>query len=215
MKRLPIGLVSLVAVATIVGGCGSTTTRSAVSRPTAAPSDTTLAAAPSSPTARRVPAETASTPAGSPSTTAPATRAPHGVNLMDASAVATALLETTFTYNTNLDTSPFDAMKRSLVFYTPAEAAKVLAAAPTGSPGDQWIVWSAHKATTTVTVNDEADAGAPPDTTTAAYKQYLVQVTPHGTAGWTAAPTRYVCFVTLARPNATAPWQVSDLQVDL
>ncbi len=58
--------------------------------------------------------------------------------------MAEAMLKANFTSNTTTDTSPFDATKRALVWYAPAEAAKVLAEAPTGSPGADWITWTQH-----------------------------------------------------------------------
>ena len=63
----------------------------------------------------------------------------------------------------------------------------MLAELPQGSPGGQWIEWTAHKAVTTVAVEWAPQSGAPPETTKAAYESYNVTVTPHGEHGWTGA----------------------------
>jgi hypothetical protein len=154
------------------------------------------------------------------STTAPATTTTTTVKHLfgnvdreNASAVAAGMLKANFTSNTTMDTSPFNAIERGLVWDTPTEAASVRASAPTGSPGAEWTVWSRHHVTTTVSVQVAQDSGAPQDTATTAYRQYGVQVTPHGRDGWTSAPDLYACFVTLARTGA-GPWQVSNLETD-
>jgi len=128
--------------------------------------------------------------------------------------VADAMLQTTFTVDTVTDQSPFAAVRRSLVWYTPAEANRVIGSAPTGSPGAQWTLWTQHHVTTTVTVSPpQGEAGAPPDQPTLVHRIYIVTQTPTGTGGWTAPPNKYICYVILAR-NGTGPWQVSSLQVD-
>jgi hypothetical protein len=102
---------------------------------------------------------------------------------------------------------------RSLIWYTPAAAAKVRAHPPTGPAWERWSTWAAHRATTTVATALDHDAGAPPDTSTAAYRSFEVTVTAHGQAGWTAPASHYQCFVTLTRDTASAPWQVAVFEV--
>jgi hypothetical protein len=139
---------------------------------------------------------------------------PAGVNTSDPTAVADAMLTAAFTSNTTIDQSPFDAVKRSLVWYTPAAAQQILASAPTGAPGAQWNLWAQHQATTTVSISPpQSESGAPPDQPTHAHRSFIVTVTPQGPSGWTAPPAQYVCFVTIAR-NGTAPWQITNLQTD-
>lgn len=157
------------------------------------------------------PTSTSATPAATPPPAPPVASA-AGVNTADPNAVADAMLEATFTVNTAVDVNPFAAVKRSLVWYTPEEANKVLASAPTGSPGAQWTLWAKHQVTTTVTVSPP-QGGGPPDQPTLVYRAYIVTQTPTGTGGWTAPPNKYICYVILAR-NGTGPWQIANLQVD-
>lgn len=134
------------------------------------------------------------------------------VDRADPTAVAEAMLDAAFSSDTTADATPFAAVRRSLTWYKPAAAARVLASAPTGPVGAEWITWTAHKATTTVVVQTNTDPGAPADTATSADRQFNVIVTPHGEDGWTTAPDQYQCFVTLTRTSPTGPWQVANLQ---
>lgn len=127
--------------------------------------------------------------------------------------MAAAAIVANWTSDTAVDAAPFAATLRSLIWYTPAAAAKVRSHPPTGPAGVQWSTWSAHRATTTVATRLDHDAGAPPDTPTAAYRSFEVTVTPHGQAGWTAPASHYQCFVTLTRTSASAPWQVAVFEV--
>lgn len=209
MSRLRPAVAAAVVVVTLAG-CGAATAGLARSgsisgsRPKASP--TTRPAGSSPPT-------TSTT--GSSTTTAPprSTSRSYGtVNRHNATAVAEAMLKATFTYNTSTDKTPQAGVVRSAIWYTPTARAKLLAAAPQGSPGAQWITWTEHHATTTVALALAPDAGAPPDTATAAYRQFAVTVTPHGQAGWTGTPDTYACFVTLTRTSPSSPWQVASLE---
>jgi hypothetical protein len=160
---------------------------------------------------RRV--SSSSTTAAATTTTTTVKHVFGNVDRENASAVAAGMLKANFTSNTTTDTSPFNAMERGLIWDTPPEAAAVRASAPTGSPGAEWTIWARHQVTTTVSVRLDQDSGAPQDTATTAYRQYAVQVTPHGRDGWTAAPDLYACFVTLVRTGG-GPWQVSSLETD-
>jgi hypothetical protein len=157
---------------------------------------------------------TSSTGEGLPSTTTTPPSAFGGVDRSNATAVAVAMIDATFTSNTTTDTSQQDAIVRSAIWYTPPAAANLRSQAPPSSPGAEWIAWTAHHATTTVTTTLNHDSGAPSDTATASYRQFTVEVTPHGDAGWTSPPDQYTCFVSLARTTATGPWQVASLQND-
>lgn len=134
------------------------------------------------------------------------------VDRSNPTAVAAAAVTTAFTSNARTDTGPFDATRRALIWYTPVAAGKVLAAAPTGPVGAEWLTWTAHQVATTVGVSIDHDAGAPPDTAVAADRQLQVSVTPHGAGGYTTRPDVYQCFVTLTRTGG-GPWQVAGLEV--
>ncbi|MDQ2729058.1 MAG: hypothetical protein M3Y91_14645 [Actinomycetota bacterium] len=194
------------------------TAKSIPSTTVPASSTSTAADTTTGPATGGVPTSTVqSLPATSEQTAAPATTTvPAGnfgsVNRTDPTAVAEAVLEANFGSNTTTDTSPFDAVKRSLIWYTPAGAAQVLASAPTGPAGAEWTTWTQHKVTATVTVQVNHDSGAPPDTPTASYRQFNVLVTPHGADGWTSPPDQYQCFVTLTTPGPGSPWQVATIQ---
>lgn len=199
------------AVATVVvglAGCGTTTSKVVAANlpvATTAPSGLSTAT-----TATTAPPTTA---ASTSSTTRVA--AIYGqVNRSDPTAVADALLTATFTSNTTTDTSPQDAVNRSLIWYTAAEAAKIRSEEPTGPAGAEWTLWAAHHVVTSVAVAVNHDSGAPADTTVEAYRQFAVTVTPQGSNGWTTPPDEYQCFIVLTRPAAHGAWQVSSLQTD-
>lgn len=135
-----------------------------------------------------------------------------GVDRQDPVAVGEAFTRATLTFDTATQTSENPATVRSTIWCTPSFRAKMLSELPQGSPGAQWILWSAHKAVTTVAVR-WVPSGAPAETTTTAYESYSVTVTPHGEHGWTGASDYYVMFVTLSRTGLKAPWEVADFEV--
>ena len=136
-----------------------------------------------------------------------------GVDRQSPVAVGEAFARATYTFDTAAEASTNPATARSTVWCTPSLEAKMLASLPEGSPGAQWIEWTAHKAVTTVAVRWAPDPGAPHQTTTAAYESYDLTVRPHGEHGWTGAPDYYVMWVTLSRTGAKAPWEVADFEV--
>jgi hypothetical protein len=136
-----------------------------------------------------------------------------GVDRQSAVAVGEAFIRASFTYDTATQGSANPATARSTIWCTPSLRARMLASLPEGSPGAQWMKWSAHKATTTVAVRWAPELGAPAETTRAAYESYDVTVTPHGEHGWTGAPGYYVIWLTFSRTGAKAPWEVADFEV--
>lgn len=215
MDRQKLRLTALAALGVAAAACGTTRPAAAThSHPFHITPAPTLSHQAASTQKAIVPAPTTTTTTTSAAAVAAPPAPAGGVNTADPNAVADAMLEATFTVNTVTDQSPFAAVRRSLGWYTPAEANQVLASDPTGSPGAQWITWTQHHVTTTVAVSaPQGDAGAPPDQPTLVHRIYIVTQTPTGTGGWTAPPVKYICYVTLAR-NGTGPWQVSSLQVD-
>lgn len=202
---------ALLSAVIVLAGCGTTPTEVTATNPPATPTST--AGSGPSPQQPAPAGASTTTTTSTPVTPAVTTAASAGtVNRSDPTAVAEAMLDTTFRSNTTTDTSPYTAVKRSLAWFTPAAAARVLASAPTSPVGAEWITWTAHEVTTSVAVHINTDPGAPADTATSADRQFNVTVTPHGEDGWTTAPDQYQCFVTLTRTSPTGAWQVSNLQ---
>jgi hypothetical protein len=104
-----------------------------------------------------------------------------GIDLHSASAVALAEVEATWTLNTVLDTGWYAGQLAATAYMTPRSAAFVRKNPPLGSPGATWIVWAAHRATTSVTASIEVDPGGPRDSALTAYRKAMLTVTPHGT----------------------------------
>jgi hypothetical protein len=115
--------------------------------------------------------------------------------------------------DTVTDASQYQAELRSAPFLTAAYLATIKSTAPVTAPGYQWDQWAAHRAYTTVSLAAGGD-DAPADTATAAYTQWEVTVTPHGTGGWTGAPLSVTVFVVLSREGTGQPWLVSSMQAD-
>jgi hypothetical protein len=136
-----------------------------------------------------------------------------GVDRQNPVAVGEAFVRASFTFNTAAQASTNPATVRSTLWCTPSLKVKMLAELPQGSPGGQWIEWTAHKAVTTVAVDWAPQSGAPAETASAAYESYDVTVTPHGQHGWTGAPDYYVLWVTLSRTGAKTAWEVASFEV--
>jgi hypothetical protein len=199
--------VAVAAAVVLVAGCATTTSRVAAGDP---PSTTASASRPSTAATAAAP----STTAASASSTSTGAASYGPVNRAEPTAVAEALLAATFTSDTATDTSPQNAVIRSLIWYTAAEAATIRSEEPTGPAGAQWTLWAAHHVSTSVAVAVNHDPGAPADTATVAYRQFAVTVTPQGSNGWTTPPDVYECFIVLTRPATHGVWQVSSLQTD-
>lgn len=215
MSRSKIaGTAATLVAGALLSACGATSVHAASGNTIRRP-DNTTGFVPPAPSATKTTLTTTTTTTPPPSTDAtfpPTVTALLGLNRSNPTAVAVAMLDSTFSYNTNLDKSPQAALERSAVWYTPSAAKKLAAAGPQGSPGKQWTTWSQHHVITTVTVSAAPDSGAPPETSTSAYRQFAVTVTPHGSNGWTAPPELYACFVTLT--NTSVGWQVASLDTD-
>ncbi len=122
--------------------------------------------------------------------------------------VAAAFAAATFTYDTALDRSPYDAQVRSAVYATPAFAAVLKQPLQQGG-GAQWNTLTAHHGFTTVALTVNHDDGRPPDQLGAAARAYTVATTGHGDAGWTAPLDSQTMYVFLTRTGTATPWQVS------
>jgi len=122
--------------------------------------------------------------------------------------VAAAFAAATFTYDTALDRSPFDAQVRSAVYATPAFAAVLKQPLQQGG-GAQWNTLATHHGYTTVALTANHDDGRPPDQLGAAARAYTVATTGHGDNAWSAPLDSQTMYVFLTRTGTATPWQAS------
>jgi len=209
--RCGVGAAMLMAVG---AGCGgpapapAPATGALVSSPPA-PSAAPSSVAPGSAAPRSTPGPVPSNPpvpAGSPGQ--PRGRGAGPVDGRSPDGVASAFAAATFTYDTALDRSPFDAQVRSAVYATPAFAAVLKQPLQQGG-GAQWNTLAAHHGFTTVALTENHDDGRPPDQLGAAARAYTVTTTGHGDAGWSAPLDSQTMYVFLTRTGTATPWQVS------
>jgi len=133
---------------------------------------------------------------------------PASINGSDPDAIATAFAAVAYRYDTRLDASPMDATRRGKPWLTPAYAAQVSQPLP-GGGGADWNALAAHDGYTTATVATGHDVGAPSDDATHADRQRVVTVTYHGSGGWAAPEQIHTLFISMNRPDPSAPWQIS------
>jgi len=166
------GAGAAVAVA-VCAGCGgpapapAPATGTSVSSPTS-PSAAPFSAAPSSAAPGSVPPRSTAAPvpsnppipAGNPGQ--PRGQAGGPVDGQAPDGVAAAFAAATFTYDTALDRSPYDAQVRSAVYATPAFAAVLKQPLQQGG-GAEWNTLAAHHGYTTVALAVNHDDGRPPD----------------------------------------------------
>jgi len=212
------GAGAAVAVA-VCAGCGgpapapAPATGTSVSSPTS-PSAAPFSAAPSSAAPGSVPPRSTAPPvpsnppipAGNPGQ--PRGQAGGPVDGQAPDGVAAAFAAATFTYDTALDRSPYDAQVRSAVYATPAFAAVLKQPLQQGG-GAEWNTLAAHHGYTTVALAVNHDDGRPPDQLGAAARAYTITVTGHGEDGWTAPLDSQTMYVFLTRTGTTTPWQVA------
>ncbi len=203
-----------VAVA-VCAGCGGPVATPAppagtsVSSPPS-PSAALSSAAPGSVPPRATPGPVPSNPlipAGSPGQ--PRGRGAAPVDGQSPDGVAAAFAAATFTYDTALDRSPYDAQVRSAVYATPAFAAVLKQPLAQGG-GAQWNTLAAHHGYTTVALTANHDDGRPPDQLGSAARAYTVATTTgHGDNAWSAPLDSQTMYVFLTRTGTATPWQVS------
>ena len=125
-------------------------------------------------------------------------------------AVATRFVAMSYTQDTAIDDSPWNALKRGSVLATATYAAQILGSPPVAAPGATWNSWAAHHAYTRVSVSQQATQDQPPPTMTAAFYMFTVKVSVIGAAS-TVAPV--TVFVHVTRPATDQPWRVASLTV--
>jgi hypothetical protein len=77
-----------------------------------------------------------------------------------------------------------------------------------------WDLWRAHHAYLSVnSIVDVTEDGAPPNTDTATYTQYVVNYTPLGRDGWTGNLAVNAFYVILKRESAADPWRITQLRL--
>ncbi len=157
---------------------------------------TTVGPVPSNPP---VPAGTAGSPRG---------QVVGAVDGQSPDGVAGAFAAATFTYDTALDRSPYDAQVRSAVYATPAFAAVLKQPLQQGG-GAQWNTLAAHHGFTTVALTANHDDGRPPDQLGSAARAYTVATTGHGDNGWTTPLDSQTMYVFMTRTGTATPWQVA------
>jgi hypothetical protein len=141
--------------------------------------------------------------------TAPFPTPAPGVDLHSPTAVAIAEVEATWTLNTTLAAGWYAGELAASAYMTPSYAASMRDYPPLGAPGATWMVWAAHRATTSVTASVEADPGGPSDTALTAYRKVIATVTPRSTAGWVGQPEVWLTYLVLSRTFLGAPWRVA------
>jgi len=207
------GAGAAVAVA-VCAGCGGPVATPAPPAGTSvsfppSPSGALSSAAPSSPAPRSTVGPVPSNPpipAGSPGQ--PRGRGAAPVDGQSPDGVAGAFAAATFTYDTALDRSPYDAQVRSAVYATPAFAAVLKQPLAQGG-GAEWNTLAAHHGYTTVALTENHDDGRPPDQLGAAARAYTVATTGHGDAGWSTPLDSQTMYVFLTRTGTATPWQVT------
>jgi len=208
------GAGAAVAVA-VCAGCGGPAPAPAPATGTSVSSPTAPSAAPFSAAPGSVPPRSTAAPVPSnPPVPAGVAGQPRGqagggpVDGQSPDAVSAAFAGTTFTYDTALDRSPYDAQVRSAVYATPPFAAVLKQPLHQGG-GAQWNTLAAHHGYTTVALAVNHDDGRPPDQLGAAARGYTITVTGHGEDGWTAPLDSQTMYVFLTRTGTTTPWQVA------
>lgn len=194
--------------AATVTGCGARETGESAPTVPATPPP----AAGATLTAQATPAPTvvqASLPPGQPGTPAGGLPGSRTLTSRDPDVVAVAGLTAYYSADTAIDRSPADPQRRALPWTAGQLAAGIAAYRPVAAPGATWNSWAAHRAHTTVTATRAYDDGAPADTASTAYRQFVVTITPHGRDHWTGPPVTHTDFVLMRRTSSG--WRIADL----
>ncbi len=194
-----------VALAAVVGGCAD---HSNQSRPTVTV-PATLAAQSPTPTSPARAFTPAPIPTGRPGMPAGGLPPPSTITSSDPDVAAVAALTAYYGADTALDLSPADTHRRALPWTTGQLAAAITADRPIAAPGATWNTWAAHRAYTTVTATRAYDDGAPAETPTTAYRQYVITVTLHGRDRWTGPAVGHTDFLVLHRTGNG--WRITNL----
>jgi len=198
-------------VVAVIAGCGGPAQAPAQApAPAPAPAASAAVASPAStPAAPPSVASSALAPVPSNPPVPAGVAGPRGeVDGQSPDAVAAAFAGTTFTYDTALDRSPYDAQVRSAVYATPPFAAVLKQPLQQGG-GAEWNTLVAHHGYTTVALAVNHDDGRPPDQLGAAARAYTVTTTGHGDNAWSAPLDSQTMYVFLTRTGTTTPWQVA------
>lgn len=131
------------------------------------------------------------------------------VDTADPEAVAKGFAALTWAQDGRIDTSPWNAQKRSSRLAT-AQYAATLQEPAEAAPGAAWNAIEAKKAYTAVKVSVIPTDDAPPATDKAQVFTVEVTVT---TVGVKAAAQHLVMFIRVTRVSAAEPWQVASSSV--
>jgi hypothetical protein len=202
----------MLALVLAVGGCGSGSGGGQRAAPTpSAPAATGNGPYPTP----SGPGEPPPLPTGSKGTPRGGTTRPGDVDQENADAVGRGALTVMWTFDTAIDSGPYDAGLRAADagWLTPAYAKRLRTHRSRSVPGGQWREWTGHHASTVVTLEKAEDAAIPPDTGTETWRQWAVTASPHGRDRWTGEPTVVVAYVQLTRAAAGQAWRVADVTV--
>lgn len=173
------------------------------------PATVTVTRSPASPASSPVMTAPNAVPSGKPGV--PRGGVVAGVSTADPSSVAMAAAQTTYRWDTHIDTAPVDAERRAAPWLTPALVAQLQPA--TAGAGASWNTLAAHQGwSSTTAVLDSAPR--PPDTATTADRQVNVTQAFHGSSGWSAPAQPQAVLMQLTRSSSAGPWRVSVLKVN-
>lgn len=230
MTRPPLALAGVAGAiaAAVLAGCGSSAPATAADTHTAptdthtAPTDTTAPESPGSTPRKATPApatpeavtQAPVTPQAIPTGRrgVPGGGLPPTATLTDPSpdVVGAAGLRAYYGSDTALDVSPVDAARRALPWTTGQLTDATRDYHPVAGPGAVWNGWAAHRAYVTVDPARAYDDGAPADTASTAYREYVLTLTPHGRDRWVGPTVTYTTFLTLTK--TPAGWRIATLE---
>lgn len=158
-------------------------------------------------------------PTNAPSTSAaplPPGLAPPGIDQVDgrdAELVAESAAVAIWTYDTRVDSGPWDGELRAIPFLTDEYSAALRSARPAHAPGAQWDEWAYHRCHTLVTTHAVDVPGRGDDSPTQAQRTVEVTIVAVGEDGWASIPQTKLATFTLARAGAETPWRVDAVEL--
>ncbi|GHG64122.1 hypothetical protein [Streptomyces griseocarneus] len=137
---------------------------------------------------------------------------PQGVDEKDATAVAEAIAVTDWTFDTDLDSSPSDAQRRTMPWLADSLAKDVANAQPLAQPDAAWRKMAEHHGYTVATAKRAYD-DQQMDLDTEAYRQFEVTVKTLGRDDWKGPTDTWVQWIHLTRTDKDQPWKADTMRV--
>ncbi|EHI39057.1 hypothetical protein OPAG_08325 [Rhodococcus opacus PD630] len=197
--------ITMAAAGIVVAACGGES--STPSEDVGTPTSTSPFVVPTE-TTSRMPGTPPSTPLAAPSALPPQVA---GVDRQSPDAVAHAVAEVWYSWDTTVDVSPYDARVRAVPLLDDRLAKSILSFPPISGPGADWLELTAHDARLTVGPDDvrpASETGAPADTSTSAAR--LLTVTQKVTTDEGAQPDRSI-VVAIVLTHGADGWRVSQV----